>query len=225
VSRSITTNSWRNRPVLQTISRLSSHSWPEAAVDYTSTLNAYDLGNKTSVANTIKGYNTACVQTGQSAYNDFAQKVSNLENTEVNEKTWAETIDDAAAAAKAAATTAIDVAAKNAKNYIGQLPEGTRNSAARLFVAGTKVVLNFFATVWDKIKVVLDSIGQFVKGVWNNLTSSVSALKAAADLAIKYITGAGGYQSVALADVDLLILRANPRKYNVVPTRDQFAIQ
>ncbi|RYP59505.1 hypothetical protein DL769_008495 [Monosporascus sp. CRB-8-3] len=193
----------------------------EGNVNYTETLNAYSTGGKTSVPTTIKKYNVGCVQAAQSAYNTFSQTVLNLKDTEVQEKTWTETIDQAAAVARKAATDAIDTAAAKAKEYINTLPEGTRASAANLFVAGTKVVLSFFATVWSKMKEILDSIWQFIKGIWDQVTSAAGAIIAAANLAVRYITGGGGYESVALPEIDMNTLRAHPRKYDIVvpPTK------
>jgi len=191
----------------------------EGAVDYTADLTAHDRGKNTKVVDTIKGYNTACVATGQTVYNNFAQKVGALKTTEVDEKAWSESIDDAAAEAKAAAVKAIDQASKAAKGFISKLPAGTRNSAARLFVAGTKVVLNFFATVWDKIKIVLDSIGQFLKNTWKNLTSALGAVIAAAKLAVSYITGGKiamqTIGSVNMELVNMLEFQQNPRVFDI----------
>jgi len=173
----------------------------ESAVDYTGTLND-NAGGRTDVAPTIKEYNTECVRKGQLAYETFADTVSRLKNTTVNKKDWTQAIDDAATKAKVAAMDAIDDAAQRAKDYIGKLPERARDPAAHLFIAGTKVVLNFFATVWDRIKEVLASIAQFFENVWEILGASVRAVGAAAELAVVYITGAGGDQSVRLVGND-----------------------
>lgn len=198
----------------------------EGAVDYTTTLNNYSPGNKAS--DTIKSYNTACVGTAQTAYNTFASTVSNLASTTVNEKTWTTTIDDAAIAAKDAANSAIDIATTNVKTFISGLPAGAQNAAAQLFVAGMKVVMNFFSTVWMKIKEILASISQFLEGIWGVLKSATGAVLGAARGAIAYITGGaigtttGGtagittsYSNMVVVKADLKQIRANPKSYDV----------
>jgi hypothetical protein len=188
----------------------------EGNVDYTRRLNAYKAGNNSKTADTIKGYNSACVLTAQSTCNKFSQTVLGLKNTEVNEAAWSQTIDQAAALAKKTATDAIDAASNKAKEFIKKLPQDSRGAAADLFVAGTKVVLNFFSTVWSKIKEVVANIAQFLKGVWNVVQSAAGAVLGAARLALNYIKGAAGYQAIVMPEVDLERLRLNPQHYDLV---------
>ncbi|KAI9764902.1 MAG: hypothetical protein M1839_005689 [Geoglossum umbratile] len=191
----------------------------EGAIDYTTTLNSYSPGS--SAADTLKSYNTATVQTTQTAYNTFAGTVSNLSTQTVDQEAWSKTIDDAAQAAKDAASAAIDKAAKNAKDYIKTLPEGSRAPAATLFIAGVKVALNFLSTVWMKIKEVAQALVQYLEGLWDVLTQATAAILAAAKLAIAYIKGGTSSSTSAIASVriekvHLQQLRSKPETYNVV---------
>ncbi|KAH6643390.1 hypothetical protein BKA67DRAFT_542347 [Truncatella angustata] len=165
----------------------------------------------------IDKINTDVIDSGRDHYKAFSDKVESLKGQQPDQEAWEQTIDDAAAEAKAKSDKIIDDAAATAKGVIQKLPEATRQSAAETFKNGMNKVLVFFETVWNGIKTVVNAVVQFIQNLWGKIRSAWEAVQNAATAAWNWITGGSSYFSGSQAKVAILPVSASvPDVHNQV---------
>lgn len=143
----------------------------------------------------LKKINSDTVQAGQDQYKEFSSAVENLKNKTPDKAQWELDIDLAATETKKKSNQAIDDAAAGAKEVISKLPSEARQTAADGFLAGYRAVARFFQNVWTQIKVLAESVYQFLLGVWDKITSAWNTVTDAAKAAVSWIEGLFGQQS------------------------------
>lgn len=147
--------------------------------------------NLTDTTDKLEGLNEQAVEDGRSAYDDFSSTVAGLKDTPPDGTQWRIDIDNAATKAKEAAKKTIDDAAADAKAVINGLPESARAPAANVFTSGLNAVANFFSHVWSQIKVIAESLYQFLVGIWDKIKVALDTVQSAATTAINWIQGEG----------------------------------
>ncbi|KAI0808574.1 hypothetical protein GGR55DRAFT_651975 [Xylaria sp. FL0064] len=154
----------------------------------------------------IDNLNIHTVKTGEQDYKDFSDEVESLKGQTPDEEAWKKTINDSAARSKERAIAAIEQVRLDALSYIGQLPESTRQPASNLFATGLDAVANFFEELYEGLKVIINAIADFLKGIWSQITNTWNVIKSAAEAAINFI---GSLFSFSAASVKPIVLPAS----------------
>ncbi|RWA10700.1 hypothetical protein EKO27_g4400 [Xylaria grammica] len=141
------------------------------------------------VVSDIDKINTDTVDTSEKDYKDFSDEVEALKNEQPDQAGWEATINAAAEKAKIRAVDAIEKGRVDAISYIGALPEPIRDSASNLWGEGLDIVLAFVEKVYESLKVIIDSIVEFLQGIWDKITSTWDAIVTSASAAIDLIKG------------------------------------
>ncbi|KAI0429075.1 hypothetical protein F5Y09DRAFT_343083 [Xylaria sp. FL1042] len=155
------------------------------------------------VAKDIDDLNIGTVNTGEQDYKDFSDEVEALKGQEPDEEKWKQTINDSAARATERATAAIEKVRVDALDYIGRLPEATRQPASDLFAAGVDAVAAFFEKLYAGLKEVIQAVADFLKGIWDQITTAWNEVVAAAQAAIDFINGLFSFSALSVKPIIL----------------------
>ncbi|KAI0968470.1 hypothetical protein F4678DRAFT_482075 [Xylaria arbuscula] len=151
----------------------------------------------------IDNLNIDTVKTGEQDYKDFSDEVESLKGQQPDEEAWKKTINDSSDRSKQRAIAAIEKVRLDALDYIGQLPLSTRQPASELFATGLNAVAAFFEELYEGLKVIIDAIVDFLKGIWIQITNTWTVIQSAASAAIDFIKGLFSFSTLSVKPIVL----------------------
>lgn len=141
------------------------------------------------VVSNIDKLNIGTVETSEKDYKDFSDDVETLKDQPPDEELWKAKINDGAEKAKERAVAVIEQGRVDAIAYIGGLPESVREPASNLWADGLTAVMAFIESLYQGLKDVIQAIQEFLKGIWDQITSTWNTIQSAAQAAIDFIGG------------------------------------
>ncbi|KAI0902700.1 hypothetical protein F4824DRAFT_473879 [Ustulina deusta] len=151
----------------------------------------------------INNLNVDTVNTGEQDYKDFSDEVESLKGQPPDEEGWKTTINNSATRSKERAIAAIEKVRLDALDYIGQLPASTRQPASDLFATGLNAVAAFFEELYEGLKIIIDAIADFLRGIWTQITNTWNVIQSAASAAIDFIKGLFSFSTLSVKPIVL----------------------
>lgn len=145
----------------------------------------------------------------QDVAEEFTTSVDKLKEEKPDADAWKKKIQDARDKAKQMADAGIDAAADQAINYISNLPSDQRDAAADISTTAMNFVMDIIETLVSQMKNVLNSVVDYLKGIWTQVQAAFVVVKSAVESGVKFIKGIFTLSTVQLPPAISFIGRLN----------------
>jgi len=149
----------------------------------------------------IKRINVQAAEVPDEAIKTYVAAIEEQKNVpDINADKWLEMMDAQQAKTIEFATLKIKEATDQAKQHIKGLPEAARGNATKWYITGSNWAMMAYDTFSKSISHLVDSIADFMRGIFKAIGNAVDTVKAAVTDAVASIMGwfrsaNGGYLS------------------------------
>lgn len=165
---------------------------------FTATLLADDDQVPEDARIALMGIHDISVQTVQSDTQSYTNTVQGLQNTQPVQSHWEQTINDADDAAIRNFADRIHAAGTQAISYINTMPPSQQSGAAGLYGQGMSIVNSVINQVSGALGKVIDSIKDFLSGIWDSIQKTWNSVKSWCSTAVSSIASVFGLFSATL---------------------------
>ncbi|KAI4209522.1 MAG: hypothetical protein LQ351_007557 [Letrouitia transgressa] len=150
-------------------------------------------GAPEAVDTKIKEINVNGAKQQEAAFEEFKKGAEDLKNSKSNgesqESDWRAELEKKRDAMKKRSEAAIDASFNAAAKYISDLPKEQQKNAYNVFETGANIVAKVAELAFAKIKEVIGAVADFLRGVWDKVTTTFNSVKSFVTTAIGSIVG------------------------------------
>ena len=128
-----------------------------------------------------------CVKKQQQVFEGFKEEVESLKNSKPDEPAWKAKLDAKREEMKKESNDAIDASFDAASTYIQELPKEQQEPAATVFFGLTDLTTKAAEFVFRKIKELMESLVDFLRGIWDKVVTTYNSVKSFISTAISVL--------------------------------------
>ncbi|KAL9609518.1 MAG: hypothetical protein Q9167_005714 [Letrouitia subvulpina] len=150
-------------------------------------------GAPETVDTKMKEINANAAKQQEVAFEEFKKGAEDLKKSKSDDKSqetdWKVQLENKRDEMKKQSAAAIDESFDSAAKYISDLPKEQQGPAYNVFETGTNIVSKIAQLAFAKIKEVIGAVADFVRGIWDKVTTVYNEVKSFVTTAIGSIFG------------------------------------